>query len=747
MFTWIFLGVFLFFALLFIGIGMLNGRKFVWVYSALKAISTVLSAVIAMLLASLVAKLVVNVAYDKIIETGILGEFGKMLEDIASAPQIIAAIFAMIVAPMMFLPIFWILRPILKIFAKIGARELIKVPFFAPKKNEYHDDGSFSKKEKKFRELRVRGSNPLGLTLGGVCGLLLMVVLAVPVIGPLSVADDVIGTVAVFSDDEIVTKISEISSASDDGVGATVVKALGGKAVYSCLTTYKVGNDKVSLVKEAELVSSVGQAIYAVSNENVTRERAASSVRHLSHSFSESSVLPVIASDFLNAANESWSQDQSFHGISKPLKNMGGMSDTLFELLADSDSSTIRADVSTVVNIFAIVVEKDAVDKIKSNATAILSDEELVANIMMELLSNERLAPMVASITEWGFDMLGNKIGANFSSLKFDSSHITDKEAESKALAAVLGDVFVVMEKMNSNEIDALGMARELGPILDSLKHTQIIGADNTADILEGIFLAEDIYSEIGLSRDEAESMVHSINDKAGVRGYTPLMNAMIDTVEIVKMSTDSSASNVDMAAKIEILLQDLTPESAELLQEMTSANVIASKGVPEQSAEPMANMFSDMFGGLSEAKENGMPEEQYKKEAAAMTDVMNIAMNFDKADSSSMFGEGSATGVGANEFVDNIFDSTVISATVVDTAYTGEGASEPDKDPLKFGKELGQADKDDMIGALNNKWSSATDEQKADEEYRKTYLALGSLMNINIGITDQGVVENVVAG
>ena len=58
------------------------------------------------LLAALLAKLVVNVAYDKVIETGILGEFGKMLDDISSAPQIISAIFAMIVAPMIFLPIF-----------------------------------------------------------------------------------------------------------------------------------------------------------------------------------------------------------------------------------------------------------------------------------------------------------------------------------------------------------------------------------------------------------------------------------------------------------------------------------------------------------------------------------------------------------------------------------------------------------------------------------------------------------------
>ena len=133
------------------------------------------------------------------------------------------------------------------------------------------------------------------------------------------------------------------------------------------------------------------------------------------------------------------------------------------------------------------------------------------------------------------------------------------------------------------------------------------------------------------------------------------------------------------------------------------------------------------------------MSDEQYNAEAKAMSDMMNVAMNFNSSKTSGMFGEGSATGVEADEFVDNIFGSAVISSTVVDTVYK-EG-DDPQNDPLKFEKSLGGNDKDKLVDALNGKWANATDEEKADEEYKKNYVALGALMNIELTFTADGIV------
>ena len=133
------------------------------------------------------------------------------------------------------------------------------------------------------------------------------------------------------------------------------------------------------------------------------------------------------------------------------------------------------------------------------------------------------------------------------------------------------------------------------------------------------------------------------------------------------------------------------------------------------------------------------MSDEQYNAEAKAMSDMMNVAMNFNKSNTKGLFGEGSATGVEADEFVDNIFGSTVISATVVDTVYK-EG-EEPENDPLKFQKSLGTNDKNKLVTALNDKWANATEEEKADEEYKKNYVALGALMNVELSFTADGIV------
>ena len=117
MFSWIFLAVFLFFALLFIGVGMLKGRKFVWVYSALKLVTLILAAVASMLLSAFLARFAAEFAYDKLIDL-FFADGGTMLDGIASAPEIVSALIAMIVAPILFLPLFWIIRPILNIFAR-----------------------------------------------------------------------------------------------------------------------------------------------------------------------------------------------------------------------------------------------------------------------------------------------------------------------------------------------------------------------------------------------------------------------------------------------------------------------------------------------------------------------------------------------------------------------------------------------------------------------------------------------------
>ena len=138
-----------------------------------------------------------------------------------------------------------------------------------------------------------------------------------------------------------------------------------------------------------------------------------------------------------------------------------------------------------------------------------------------------------------------------------------------------------------------------------------------------------------------------------------------------------------------------------------------------------------------------GMSEEEYQKEAQATTDLLNLAMTQANGEGNAdVFGENSATGKTASDYVDTVFSSTVVSQTIVQTAYPEDKEDgEPVVDPLSMNKTFSEEEQTEVLNALNEQWNSASEEEKSSEDYQKTYLAVGAILNIPIQITEGGVV------
>ncbi len=929
MFKLIFSCAFLFFALLFVGLGVLKGRKYLWGYSAARAGVVAVSAVLSTVLSVVVAGAIADAAYNMILNMGILGNAEGFLRDIPSAPEAFRAIVAMFLAPAFFFTFFLIIKAILNLITKIVAKIIVKsVRRSSETKSEENDaaadtaeateakeakeeteiteitenlaenadaeevaeiveaaelaedernenkeevlteDSSLGdvaleeasatetkkdkkqKKEKKKRnaELRATGINPLGMLFGGVSSFLLLIVILIPFVGPITVADGAIGLVGANSSNKIIGVVDEISDAAANNIGSKTVKALGGNVIYSALTTYEVGGQKVTLPKEAKFLTATGNAIAVVADKDVPRADAAGEVREVAEAFSNSTLIPVLAPEFLNSANASWEKGEAFHGIKKPAiggEKMSALTDPILEIFGKSDSNTIKTDVGTLVNVIAIMVEQDVTGLLKEDPMGILSHDEITASILYELLMNERMSPVVGAISEYGVQMMGEQLNmrknregmydsfvtdtaqmisetlgmsgeaaertaavnhgyiklfdrygvdvqtasiealtaateACFTSqtvneenvalflstasltlndgrtvvlssqetlcevsllvaldqIDFDSSSITNKTVESKALSLVLKEAAIMIDDLKANGFSATGSIKKLGSILDAFAATETAGRENTGRILLSILQSEKVYSEVGFTLLEATDIGMTINEKSSTHGYVSLMASLSNTIEIVQMS----ANNEDITEKVEVLLEDLTPESAEVLQKMSSPSVMTNHGVPERSADATANMMSDMFGNLADAKANGMSDEQYEKEAKATSDMINLAMSAGSGDSNATFGENSATGIEASEYVNNVFESQVISATVVNTVYP-EGQNTPVIDPLNSERSLSDTEKTDILTSLNERWANASDAEKADVEYQKTYIAIGAMMNIPIQITDSGIV------
>ena len=839
MFSLIFALAILVIVLLFVGVGLLIGRKYVWIYSVAKVAALVVTAPLTVLLASLAARGVGALVKTLLVKSGAMGSFATLLGEIPSLGDALVALVAIVLAPLLFYVIFLIVRPILYKIARIIVKKIIlaknrsawretieTAEATEPKKRK-------KKKHQKYIVLRTRGVNPLGMVCGAAGGLLMALILLSPFVGFLTVADRAIGVADDVSDLKVVEKICEVTDAAANNVSSKAVNLLGGKFVYRGLTTYPVGEAKVSLTDEIGLVESVGEAVGAVKDRTVERAVAAGEVREISESFAQTDLIPTVVPELLRAANGSWENGQSFHGLQKPA--IGGATvakvlDPVYSLLATSDSETMKADVNTILDVIAILVEEDALGSVK-NPTSLVRNEKVTAEALRALLQNERTKLLVGELMQIGVDLLGDKleirddrnglydelmrdaaqmaqqaqnaedvngallvgytelmdtygldlskesldalvtgtaaIGAvgedsikalfantpltlnggrtvtlnseeavadtsvlvSMDELTFDSSAIAadESEIEAKALAKVLSEMASMVDLVKGDGFSSATTIRDLGALMDALAATKTVGKENTDRLLMGMLQSEKIHDQIGFSVLEATEVAQSIAQNSVNGGYVSVMRALGNTIEIVQMS--SKNENID--EKMDVLLKDLTAESATVLQTMAKPSVMTSHGVPERSAESSANMMSSMFGNLADAKASGMSDEEYQKEAKAVADMTNMAMKASTSDSDKVFGEGGIVNGTAEEYVGNVFDSKVMSKTLVETVYPDE-TGVPVSDPLNTQKNLNAKENAELMDALNNQWANATEEEKADPEYKKTYYAIGSLMNVD---------------
>lgn len=367
--------------------------------------------------------------------------------------------------------------------------------------------------------------------------------------------------------------------------------------------------------------------------------------------------------------------------------------------------------------------------------------------------------------------------------IKFDLSNVTDNAYESKALAKAIRELIMFNDILKAGGFANAGTIQKLGPLLDALALTNIMSDEDTGNFLMGILQSEAVHDKIGFSLLGATDVARSIYGKSSSQGYSPLLKSLCDTVEVVKLTTSETSTKEEVNAKVETLLQELTPESAEVLQTLTSPEVIVSQGVPEQSAEPVSNLVSNMFGNLASAKDNGMSEEEYKKEAAAASNLLNMALASTSA-GKNIFAEvptknegdtepdqdpdegqdpdsgteqepdtdtGTETPAGnamtAADYIDSVMNSAVISQTIIEAAYTEESGEEPVIDPLNMGKTLTENEQVQVLESLNQHWANASDDDKSNTDYFKTYAAIGAMVNFPITIGPDGtIIANTAA-
>lgn len=439
------IGMFLL-AALAVFLGVLKGKKYTWVYSATRIAVAIVSVFLSVLLARLFAKLIGNALYG-VVQGVLPTSTGSLFEEVPSIALLIKILVFAVISPVLFACFFSILYNVLNIFGKMIARALVKklpahvtgiVPQTEQNKendkkeeadkvkdeadqdeekdeNKDNKDNKKAKKPKRVRnaELRVKGKNPAGMICGGVCALLLFFIGFAPAIGTELTAYRAVGALGSLSSaEQELSPVTDVMDASVNNLGAKGIRFLGGDALYNGLTTYRADGQKIRLYRETEVIGATLDALSVYSDPCMTPQYAATVIRDIEKPLSKSVLIPMIGSEFVDAASASWDEGKAFHGVNPPSNGaMGDIVRSTVTALKDSDVDTFREELGTIVGVVANVVEYDVLSTAKSDPISVAQNEEMITKVMEELLTAPRLYVLVSDFLDLGIDTFGDKLG------------------------------------------------------------------------------------------------------------------------------------------------------------------------------------------------------------------------------------------------------------------------------------------------------------------------------------------------
>lgn len=857
MFKILFSLVFAFFAVIAMLIGFLNGKKNKWQYNLSKIIFTIAAAIAAMLLSALAAYLVATLIYALL--TGALSDLIPELAELTASADAVKAVFAMVTAPLLFYPMFALCRPILGIFTVPVASAMSGSGKNRGESEEAEEKKKYTRKERKAR-LKNERITALSSVLGALSGVLILCVMSIPAVCGISTLGGIAAAATANADDGVTAIVHDISEGASSNAATLTVKLTGGEAIYAGMTTYPVDGHMATLSDETDFIVSLltaassATADKSVYNGETTRDLFFEAAEEFSHT----TVVPSIIPELAHQAEAHWNRGEKFFGIgdirsSNP--TLEPATKAIFGALTAEDFETVKEDVATILHTVGTLSRHHYIPEVTSDPLALLDNEEDSAEIMRELLKNERMHTLVAGITESGVIAFGNiidihsnvdglygnmteELASEIAAFDVPALAVEDTEHSStlaKSLSKPISDVFgkygikltdeslaafserTVEEFPDWGNVTADGMSqlladtsvtviapdgseqavkldsqsvfesfthivsaenikfhyetvsnidneaiqlargfryvselyhkmmgdesypvdqmiRDIGPILDCFAATETIGKANTKSLLMSILQSDRSCGMIKLSLAQVTDMATHICDSSDIESYSVLLSGLSQTVNVIQAANGDG----DTEEAVKQLMNDLTPTSAETIKKLSTPALMENYGVSENSAKPTADLVSNIFGNLSDIKsENELTDEQYDSESKAVSDMMNIAMNADKGNGKT-FGEGSATGLTAEEFVQRVVDSQVISKTLTETVYA-EGSDEPTLNPLNSTRELSDDEKTELVSAINAELSSTSDEDKAEKT--KLLVSAASILNIGVKVTDSGIV------
>ena len=604
-----------------------------------------------------------------------------------------------------------------------------------------------------------RGGNRLaGGFIGGLRNALFIVILFIPICGYITFAGNTLDTVIDATESGSgVEAVSEENSSSDfdeimeildpirNSPAVKTVNGMGGKLIFNSLTTKKVDDVKISVTKEFDGFAKLYANFMVIAEEETASfgEKQKISINNIKEIINEGEFLPFVASELLSYVSEKWLNGEAAFGIEKIEvgEDYVELVDSLLVSLSTTDSTKIKEDVGTIANLMVICIDEGVfveLGKEEPDALKLATNEALLESIFAEAYKNERIRPVIGHIP----DLLVDIIAENFADEgdttpkpdSVDINTLTEQQirADAATIARVIDKVLAFMEStenLDSSDENAFILNADLaslGSAIDMLRDSSLLGG--SCEYILTVLLNSDMVSDLGFVSND---LIAKLTDRS-VRFENILVSAQKLAVMAISLSTDGITEE-NYKEALEFMITEMSPEAAETLKSVITTDTLEDFGMSSEEASTMSNTINSVIDGISSSTAN-MTEEQIENEVEAITTVVGVMQDITSGDinADNIFGaEGdSVTGMTADELVDTIVSSEIISNAVIG-ASKGEN-NETVEDPYGIGNSLSEEDKTVAEDAIKNYYENNSTGGAEDEALKGKLDAVANILGMD---------------
>ena len=456
-----------------------HARKRSWIMAVVRLGVTVASAVVAVPLTKLAADMGADLGYSRLplfLGDGIM----SMLSEVPVGAEGIRVVAALVVSPLLYLLIFWLVRWVLSIAVWIV--------------------------EKCIPLLKRRTLKILSMPLGAVNGILVAVVTLIPLCGYMVFGAHILNTVvdSGLADASLIKtnvmdrfgltseELEDVADGLEEHPVVSVIHGTVGEPIYTVLTTAELDvSDTHGVALEMNLERELSGFLVMASHamevmESFDKEDYTSADKEAlfatADSFFGSEWVKMLATDTLVAMSDTWLQNRSFAGMSRPSldASLNPTMNRLLEVLAAETGETLEEDIHLILDVVGDLLVHDLLEE-EADYTAMvqrMGQSGLLTDMLTKLEANERMAPLASELQALSIRLVSNMLGVdklqsgeyaemmgNVATTLTDSLSMTEAERDAMVLESVktnfAGQGYDVPDdvalKMSHQMIDELG--------------------------------------------------------------------------------------------------------------------------------------------------------------------------------------------------------------------------------------------------------------------------------------------------